>query len=187
MNEIERLHTEYDRFVRTPWDRTLAGAQKVWFAIYDPAQERRLRLRIPDFEVATRNAGHGWALIDLTDSFAHWMAQHDYREAYFEEPELMVTALDEFAAAIADQVIAMLISDVVDEQTVVAVAGLATLFGVPMTTPPGLLVHSRPHAGLFSWPARGIELSITRRPRWLELSGCSYLCSMTKSKLGSCC
>lgn len=47
MNEIERLHTEYERFVRTPWDRTLAGAQKVWFAIYDPAQERRLRLRIP--------------------------------------------------------------------------------------------------------------------------------------------
>jgi len=130
MNEIERLHTEYERFVRTPWDRTLAGAQKVWFAIYDPAQERRLRLRIPDFEVATRNAGHGWALIDLTDSFAHWMAQHDYREAYFEEPELMVTALDEFAAAIADQVIAMLTSDVVDEQTVVAVAGLATLFGL---------------------------------------------------------
>jgi len=130
MNEIERLHTEYERFVRTPWDHTLAGAQKVWFAIYDPAQERRLRLRIPDFEVATRNAGHGWVLIDLTDSFAHWMAQHDYREAYFEEPELMVTALDEFAAAIADQVIATLTSDVVDDQTVVAVAGLATLFGL---------------------------------------------------------
>jgi len=130
MNEIERLHTEYERFVRTPWDRTLAGAQKVWFAIYDPAQERRLRLRIPDFEVATRNAGHGWVSIDLTNSFAHWMAQHDYREAYFEEPELMVTALDEFAAAIADQVIATLTSDTVDEQTVVAIAGLATLFGL---------------------------------------------------------
>lgn len=130
MNEIERLHTEYERFVRTPWDRTLAGAQKVWFAIYDPAQERRLRLRIPDFEVATRNAGHSWVLIDLTDSFARWMAQHDYREAYFEEPELMVTALDEFAAAIAGQVIATLTSDVVDDQTVVAVAGLATLFGL---------------------------------------------------------
>jgi hypothetical protein len=130
MNEIERLHTEYERFVRTPWDRTLAGAQKVWFAIYDPAQERRLRLRIPDFEVATRNAGHGWVSIDLTDSFAHWMAQHDYREAYFEDPELMVTALDDFAAAIADQVIAALTSDAVDDQTVVAVAGLATLFGL---------------------------------------------------------
>ncbi len=130
MSEIEKLHSEYERFVRTPWDRTLAGAQKVWFAIYDPSQERRLRLRIPDFEVATRNAGHSWVLVDLTDSFAHWMAQHDYREAYFEEPELMEPALDEFAAAIADQVKATLTSDTVDDQTVIAVAGLATLFGL---------------------------------------------------------
>ncbi len=130
MSEIEKLHSEYERFVRTPWDRTLAGAQKVWFAIYDPSQERRLRLRIPDFEVATRNAGHSWVLVDLTDSFARWMAQHDYREAYFEEPELMEPALDEFAAAIADQVKATLTSDTVDDQTVVAVAGLATLFGL---------------------------------------------------------
>lgn len=42
----------------------------------------------------------------------------------------MVTALDEFASAIAEQVIATLTSDAVDEQTVVAVAGLATLFGL---------------------------------------------------------
>jgi hypothetical protein len=130
MSEIDKLHSEYERFVRTPWDRTLAGAQKVWFAIYDPAQERRLRMRFPDFEVATRNAGHGWISIDLTDSFAHWMAQHDYREAYFEAPELMEPALDEFAAAIANQVQAILTSEAANDQTVVAVVGLATLFGL---------------------------------------------------------
>jgi hypothetical protein len=130
MNEIERLLHEYDRFVRTPWDRTLAGPQKVWFAIYDPAQERRLRLRIPDFEVATRNAGHGWVLFDLTDAFARWMAQHDYREAYFDDPDAMEPALEDFAAAIAEQVIATLTSDAVNDQTVVVVCGLATLFGL---------------------------------------------------------
>lgn len=130
MSEVERLLQAYERFVRLPWDRTLAGPQKVWFAIYDPVQERRLRLRLPDFEVATRNAGHGWVLIDLTDSFARWMAEHDYREAYFEDPEAMEPALEEFAAALADQVRSVLTSASVDDQTVVAIAGMASLFGL---------------------------------------------------------
>ena len=47
MNEIEGLLKAYERFLQLPWDRTLAGPQKVWFAIYEPAQERRLRLRLP--------------------------------------------------------------------------------------------------------------------------------------------
>ena len=130
MSEIEQLLQEYDRFVRSPWDRTLAGAQKVWFAIYDPAQERRLRLRIHDFEVATHNANHPWVLIDLTDSFARWMAQHDYRDAYFAEPELMEPALEEFASAVATEVTTVLSGNQSDEQTVVAVVGLASLFGL---------------------------------------------------------
>jgi hypothetical protein len=130
MNEVEQLLREYQRFVRTPWDRSRAGAQKVWFAIYDPAQERRLRLRISDFKVATHNAGHSWAEIDLTNSFAEWMAAHEYREAYFEDPDAMEPALDEFASALAAQVIGRLTDSSVDDQTVVAVVGLASLFGL---------------------------------------------------------
>jgi hypothetical protein len=130
MNEIDRLLQAYDRFVRLPWDRSLAGAQKVWFVIYDPAQERRLRLRIPEFEVATRNAGHDWVLFDLTDSFAHWLAQHDYRDAYFEDPEAMELALEDFATAIAEQLTATLTGPTASDHTVVAVSGLATLFGL---------------------------------------------------------
>ncbi len=130
MSEIDDLVKAYERFVRLPWDRTLAGPQKVWFAIYDPAQERRLRLRIPEFEVASRNAGHGWTLLDLTDSFARWMAQHEYRDAYFEQPEDMDLALQDYAEAVADEVRAALQADGVDENTVVAIAGLASLFGL---------------------------------------------------------
>jgi len=130
MNEIERLLQAYDQFVRIPWDRSLAGAQKVWFVIYDPAQERRLRMRISDFEVATRNAGHDWVLFDLTDSFAHWLAHHDYRDAYFEDPEAMDLALEDFAAVIAEQLVATLSGPAISDQTVVAVSGLASLFGL---------------------------------------------------------
>ena len=130
MNEIERLLQAYDQFVRISWDRSLAGAQKVWFAIYDPAQERRLRLRISDFEGATRGAGHDWVLFDLTDTFAHWLAEHDYRDAYFEDPDAMELALEDFAEGIAKQLIATLTGPATNDQTIVAVSGLATLFGL---------------------------------------------------------
>ncbi|HSH77481.1 MAG TPA: hypothetical protein VLA19_02995 [Herpetosiphonaceae bacterium] len=130
MSEIEDLVKAYKRFVRLPWDRTLAGPQKVWFAIYDPAQERRLRLRIEEFEVATKQAGHGWALLDLTDSFARWMGQHEYRDAYFEQPEDMDLALQDYAETVAGEVRAALQAEGVDENTVVAITGLASLFGL---------------------------------------------------------
>jgi len=130
MNEIERLLHAYDQFLRLPWDRSLAGAQKVWFAIYDPAHERRLRLRIPDFAVATRQAGHPWVPFDLTDAFAHWLAAHDYRDAYFDDPEALELALEDFATVLAKQLGAALTGPEVSDQTVVAVVGLATLFGL---------------------------------------------------------
>src|SRR6476646_5658469 len=88
-----------------PWERSLAGPQKVWFAIYEPGQERRLRFRIDEVETATRNAGHDWCLIDLTDTFATWMANHPYRDAYFDEPELLESALEaEFSEFVIQRV-----------------------------------------------------------------------------------
>ncbi len=129
MNEIEGLLKAYKQFLQLPWDRTLAGPQKVWFAIYEPAQERRLRLRLPEFEAATRTADHSWTHLDLTDLFAHWMAQHEYHEAYFEEPEDMDLALQDFASFVSQQIVGVLTEPDVDANTVVAVSGLASLFG----------------------------------------------------------
>jgi hypothetical protein len=128
MSEVESLLRAYERFVRLPWDRNVAGPQRVWFAIYDPAQERRLRPRIGAFEAATRNAGHGWVLLDLTDAFAEWMANHEYRDAYFEQPDDMDLALADFGDALADRVREVLTAS--DENSVVAVVGLASLFGL---------------------------------------------------------
>lgn len=130
MSEVESLLKAYERFVPLPWDASLAGPQKVWFAIYDPAQERRLRLRIGDFEAATRAAGHGWVLLDLTDAFAKWMANHEYREAYFEQPEDINLALADFADAVAQRVREVMTAPDVDENSIVAVVGIASLFGL---------------------------------------------------------
>ncbi len=130
MSEIDGLLKAYCDFVHLPWDRALSGPEKVWFVIYDPAQERRLRLRLPEFEMATKSAGHPWAQIDLTDSFAEWMANHEYREAYFEQPEDMEIALSEFTQHVVASVSACLTAPGVDETTVVAITGLASLFGL---------------------------------------------------------
>ena len=130
MNEIENLIQEYEKQVQVPWDDSLAGAQKVWFAIYEPSQERRLRFRIEEFALATKRHHHAWIYIDLTDSFAQWMAQHDYREAYFEQPDDMDMALQEFSEFIAKQVRTVLEDPRTNENTVVAIGGIASLFGL---------------------------------------------------------
>ncbi len=130
MNEIEGLLKAYERFLQLPWDRTLAGPQKIWFAIYEPAQERRLRLRLPEFEVVTKTAGHSWSHFDLTDLFAMWMAQHEYHEAYFEQPEDMDLALHDFTNFVSQQIIDALIFPNVDANMVVAISGVASLFGL---------------------------------------------------------
>lgn len=129
MGSVEGLLKAYERFVRLPWDSGLAGPQKVWFAIYEPSQERRLRLRVPEFEMATTAAGHGWVPVDLTNAFAEWMANHEYREAYFENPEDLEIALPEFAGSVIDRVSQVLRSPEADENVVVAISGLASLFG----------------------------------------------------------
>lgn len=130
MSKIEDLLSRYERYVKLPWSPKLAGAQMVWFARYDPGQERRLRLRIGEFQAATTDAGHKWYLVDITDSFAEWMTKHEYRDAYFEHPKDMGMALADFAAAVQDRLRQALKHEDVDDDTVVAVLGLASLFGL---------------------------------------------------------
>jgi len=130
MSEIEDLLRGYEQYVRLPWDHKLAGAQRVWFAKYDPGQERRLRLRIGEFQTATTNAGHKWKLVDITNAFAEWMAEHEYKDAYFEQPEDMELALVDFTEFVASRVRQSLNQQGVDENTVVALLGLASLFGL---------------------------------------------------------
>ena len=84
MNQISKLATIYGRHVSVPWQRTMAGAQRVMIVVYAKERERALRDRIGEFEEATRHAGHEWTLLDASAWFAEWMAKDDYRDAYFD-------------------------------------------------------------------------------------------------------
>lgn len=129
MGKIEQLCRNYERYVSLPWDRQLSGAERVWFAVYDKMDERRLRRRLEEFEIATQRAGHLWDYVDLTDAFAEWMAEQKYRDSYFEAPDDLEMALDGFKRFCADRIANQIRESREPDNTVVAVVGVAGLFG----------------------------------------------------------
>ncbi len=138
MNQVAKLSQIYRRHVGAPWQPTLAGAQRVMIVVYAKGRERALRAGIGEFEQATRANGHEWVQTDAADWFAEWMADHDYRDAYFEDPELLEGALaSEFRVFAIDKLSGILES--ADENTVVALFGTASLYGFMRVSD---LVHS---------------------------------------------
>ena len=129
MSYVDDLLDAYRRFVSLPWQQNLAGPQRVWMAVYPPRHERRLRLHLPAFKAATNEHAHPWALIDITTSFERWMADHAYRDTYFDEPELLTTALPGFFVHLVDDVRRQLTAHA-EPDGVVALLGAGTLFGL---------------------------------------------------------
>lgn len=131
MARIEDLAESFGRHIATPWQRTVAGAQRIIMVIYDKELERTLRARKLAFETAAREAGHEWRELDLADAFAQWMAADDYREEYFASPEDLQLKLEaEFHGHLAELVRTILRGADVTENTVVALLGAGSLFGL---------------------------------------------------------
>lgn len=131
MARIEDLAERYARHIAAPWQRTISGAQRVVMVVYDKELERTLRARKLLFENATREAGHEWRELDVTNTFARWMVRDEYREDYFASPEDIQLKLDaEFSGDLAERVRAVLTATEVNENTVVALFGVGSLFGL---------------------------------------------------------
>lgn len=130
MARLEDLADLYGQHIATPWQRTVAGAQRVIMVAYDKELERALRARKGEFETRTRAAGHDWHEVDLTTAFASWIAADEYRDAYFESPEdLQLKLTEEFPEYAADKIRAVLTGNEVSEASVVAVFGAGSLYG----------------------------------------------------------
>ena len=129
MGRIKQLASNFESFVSLPWDQQLSGAEKTWFAIYTPSDERRLRCRVTEFEVAAKQAGHDWYLCDLTGLFAEWLAGLEYKEAYFEQPDYLASMRSDLLEYATQRVAAALTAPDVTQGTVVAILGVGSLFG----------------------------------------------------------
>lgn len=131
-SRVDSLADAYARHVGLPWDRGLAPPQRVWFAVYPKEEERRLRYKIDAFQLATtdpKGANKKWVLVDLTNSFSQWIESEKYREPYFKNPKMMAPKLPRFLETTAANVVAAALSAGADENTVVGVLGVASLFG----------------------------------------------------------
>jgi hypothetical protein len=132
-SKVAKLASAYRQHLTVPWQVGLAAIQRVIFAVYDKADELRLRANVAEFELATQQAGKKWLPLDVTNAFPEWMAALEYRDAYFDSPEdlagFQAGELTEFTADLNAKLRAR-ISAEASPDTVVALLGVGALFGL---------------------------------------------------------
>ena len=129
MNRIKRLTQSYSKFISIPWRNDVAAAQRVIFCVYNETEERGLRAKIDEFEIATRQAGHVWGVFDLTDTFAMWLTSQRYAASYFQKPHLLPTLLPKYLDYIVKEFDIFLHKKAFNVEYVVALKGVGSLFG----------------------------------------------------------
>jgi len=130
MSAIERLVQSYGAYISVPWREDVAAAQRVIFCIYNGKDERNLRAKIDEFAIVTRNSGHGWLVFDLTDTFANWLASQTYAKSYFLKPELLSPLSERYLNYIKEEFDTFLKENVTPNNTVIALMGVGSLFGI---------------------------------------------------------
>lgn len=129
MSRVRRLVQSYSAHISIPWRDDAAAAQRVIFCVYNENEERWLRARVDEFEIVTKQAGHDWALFDLTNTFAAWLSSQRYAKSYFQKPHLLATVLPKYLDYIVNEFERFLDSRNIGENAVVAIQGVGSLFG----------------------------------------------------------
>ncbi len=128
MSKVKRLLRSYAEHLEVPW-REVAPAQRVIFCVYPETDELRLRAKIGEFELATRKAGHGWYVFDLTDTFARWLSGQRYAKSYFADPEKLATLLPKYPESIAHHFQTFMSEIEATANDAIALTGVGSLFG----------------------------------------------------------
>lgn len=130
LTRIDQLIMAYEKVVSEPWTNTLSGQERVWFLVYDPAEQRRVDLRLDDFENIAIKSGKKWKGISLKQCFPKWMAKHEYSEDYFSSPELIVDQLEADFIPFAINYLKEELSKIEqDENTLIGVKDVSSIFG----------------------------------------------------------
>jgi hypothetical protein len=133
MARIDQLLASYRRHVSLAPKGNLPLSQRVWFVVYPPEDERRMASRLPEFEIATRDAGLDWQRLDLSGAFADWMDSFDAEERAdcLADPDIVESYADPgLAEHVADRLRRILatLPGATAPNTVVAVPGLMELY-----------------------------------------------------------
>ena len=129
MSKIKQLIDSYKKFIAVPWKEDAAALQRVIFCVYNENDELKLRAKIDEFEIVTKQTKHDWSVFDITDTFATWLISQRYARSYFVKPHLIQTLLPKYQEYIVAQFQLFLSENGVDENSVVAIKGVGSLFG----------------------------------------------------------
>jgi hypothetical protein len=92
--------------------------------------QRKVDLRLGDFETATIKSGKKWKGISIKLCFPVWMAQHEYRDDYFKNPSYIVDQLEAEFIPFAIQFLKdELKKTEQDQDTLIAIKDVSSLFG----------------------------------------------------------
>ena len=133
MSSLQQLLENFERQVALPFAEHLPSAQRVWFVVYSPEQERRIRFLLPDFKLAAEKHGKTWHEIDLTNLVPQWVSEHEYRDEYLSDP----TLLDEqtILSPLSERVAKQIASFELTLNSVCVLCGLGGLFGFVHVSP----------------------------------------------------
>ncbi len=129
MSKIKRLLQSYNDYISVPWRDDAAAAQRVVFCVYNETEERNLRVKIDEFEIATKASAHGWNTFDLTDTFSDWLTSQRYAKSYYQKPHLLTNLLPKYLEYISKEFETYIEGNNIDANTVVALSGVGSLFG----------------------------------------------------------
>lgn len=134
MSRIDQLVQSYRRHAGIPLKQNVTAAERTWFVVYSPEEERRLRSRLAEFEIATKDCGLLWQEIDLTGSFAKWLdtfTDAEERASIIANPSIAEDyarpGFHHFLAGMIRQAVAAVPPSEV-ERTVFALTGLMELY-----------------------------------------------------------
>lgn len=130
ISKTDVLINNYEKVVREPWTQKLSGQEKVWFLVYDPTEQRKVMFRLGDFERVTRKHQRDWLHVSLADAFPVWMAEHEYREEYFQSPAEIQDQIETgFKDFVVERIKKTLTGAPNLENTVLTITDVNALFG----------------------------------------------------------
>jgi hypothetical protein len=134
MSRLDQLVQSYRRHAAIPLRHNLTVAERTWFVVYSPEEERRLRSRLAEFEIATKDCGLLWQEIDLTGSFTRWLdcfEDAEERDASLATPAIVEDYADPGFRDYLIQMIQLAVAAVPandSHRTVFAITGLMELY-----------------------------------------------------------
>lgn len=131
MSRVSELLEAYRKHIALPWRPDESPMQRVVLGVYQPSDERRLRVMVSEFETATKLCGHGWKLLDVESAFGDWLGGEEYAEEYFDNPQTLPSYTRRKFLSYLEERIKNDAGNIADDpNAVVAIMGTGALFGL---------------------------------------------------------